>query len=197
MITRIIAALMLTASSAALASDNPPSRAIPMVDGASACFSRNYDAAHLRQHPRQKTQAVLLSLRFEEDAGNHIIRIMLREKGRAAALHIVGVCGWSEKANLGVDGKPLIAAFKATSGLDCHAYAGLRTDEEGGDFPVDFADDGKSLTLYLFDQVAAWLGTNQKKGTIGANLGADDLNFRLERVDAAACRAIERLRGKQ
>lgn len=199
MIARIAAALTiaLAASSAAFASDNPLSRAVPMVDGASACFARRYDAAHLRQHPQQKTQAALLSLRFEEDAGNHIIRIMLREKGRAAPLYIVGVCGWSDTANLGVDGKPLIAAFKATAGLDCHAYAGLRTDEEGGDFPVDFADDGKSLTLFLFDQIAAWLGTNQNKGTIGANLGVDDLVFRLDRVDAIACRAIERLQGKQ
>jgi len=187
----------LAASSTALAADNPLSRAIPLVDGASACFARNYDAAHLKQHALQKTQAVLLSLRFEEDAGNHIIRVMLREKNRPAPLYIVGVCGWSDKANLGVDNKPLIAAFKATSGLDCHAYAGLRTDEEGGDFPVDFAEDGKSLTLYVFDQVAAWLGTNQRKGTVGANLGVDDLIFRLDRVDAVACRAIERLQGKQ
>ena len=199
MIARFAAAcaIALAASSATAASDNPLSRAVPMVDGASACFARTYEAAHLRQHPQQKTQAVLLSLRFEEDAGNHVVRIMLREKNRAAPLHIVGVCGWSETANLGVDGKPLIAAFKATSGLDCHAYAGLRTDEEGGDFPVDLAGDGKSLTLYLFDQIAAWLGTDQKKGTVGANLGVDDLIFRLERVDAAACRALERLRGKQ
>ena len=199
MIARIATALaiVLAASSAATASDNPLSRAVPMVDGASACFGRTYDAAHLRQHPLQKTQAVLLSLRFEEDAGNHIIRIMLREKNRTAPLHIVGVCGWSEKANLGVDGKPLIAAFKATSGLDCHAYAGLRTDEEGGDFPVDFAADGKSVTLFLFDQIAAWLGTNQRKGTVGANLGVDDLVFRLDRADATACRTLERLQGKQ
>src|SRR5438105_4063936 len=97
--------LALAASSAALAADNPLARAVPMVDGASACFARSYDAAHLRQHPPQKTQAVLVSLRFEEDAGNHIIRVMLREKNRTAPLYIVGVCGWSDKANLGVDGK--------------------------------------------------------------------------------------------
>src|SRR5262249_36462781 len=98
--------------------------------------------------------------------------------------------------NLGVDDKPLIKAFKATSGLDCAAYAGLNSDEEGGDFPIDFAADGQSLTLYLFDQVSVWLGTNQKKRTIGAGLGQDDLIFRLARVDAAACKAIERLQGK-
>jgi len=182
----------------AAAQDDPLTRAVPAADGSSACFSRSYDAAHLKQHPRQRTQAVLLSLRFEASAGNHIIRIMLREKNRPAPLHIVGVCGWSDKANLGVDDKPLIQEFKATSGLDCHAYAGLNSDEEGGDFPIDFAADGRSLTLYLFDQISAWLGTNQRKATIGARLGKDDLIFRLERVGAASCRGIERaLRGKE
>src|SRR5215470_9296062 len=189
MICRAAVAIALAASPA-LAQDNPLTRAVPEVDGSSACFSRAYDAAHLKQHPRQMTQAVLLSLRFDESAGYHIIRVMLREKNRPAPLHIVGVCGWSDKANLGVDDKPLIKEFKAISGLDCHAYAGLNTDEEGGDFPIDFAADGKSLTLYLFDQISAWLGTNQRKGTIGARLGKDDLIFRLERVDAAACRGI-------
>jgi len=191
-------AVVFAAYPLAAAENNPLTRAVPLVDGRSACVSRNYDAAHLRGHPRQMTQAVLLSLRFEADAGYHVVRIMLREKNRGAPLHVVGICHWSDKANLDVDNKPLIAAFKPTSGLDCHAYGALGTDEEGGDFPVDLAADGKSLTLYLFDQIAAWLGTNQKKKPIGANLGKDDLIFRLDRVDAGACRDIERiLRGKQ
>jgi len=177
--------------------DNPLWRAVPRVDGASACFSRTYDAAHLKQHPRQMTQAVTLSLRFEEDAGYHIIRIMLREKNRPAPLHVVGVCHWNDKANLDIADKPLIKEFKAISGLDCAAYAGINSDEEGGDFPIDFATDGRSLTLYVFDQISAWLGTNQNKKTVGANLGKDDLIFRLDRVDAAACQGIEKaLRAK-
>ena len=189
--------LWLGAPAFAQSTDNPLTRAIPRVDGSSACFSRAYDPAHLKRHPRQMTQVVLLSLRFEESAGNHIIRIMLREKNRPAPLFIVGVCGWSEKANLGVDDKPLITAFTATSGLDCAAYSGLDSDEEGGDFPIDFAADGKSLTLYLFDQISAWLGPNQKKKTIGAGLGKDDLIFHLERIDEGPCRTLERnWRGK-
>ena len=193
----IVLAAALGASGHALAesSNNPLSRAVPRTDGSSACFLRTYDAAHLKQNPRQITQNVMLSLRFEEQTG-HVVRVMLRQKNKAP-LHIVGVCGWSDKANLGVDDKPLIAAFKATSGLDCHAYAGIDSDEEGGDFPVDFAADGQALTLYLFDQISAWSGTNQKKKTTSARLGKDDLIFRLDRVDPAACRGMERaLRAK-
>ena len=190
-------AIMLGASGGAVAQsdDNPLSRAVPRREGASACFMRSYDGAHLKTHPRQMTQSVLLSLRYEQ--GQHTVRIMLKEKNRRAPLYIVGGCGWSDKANLGVDDKPLVAAFKATSGLDCHAYAGLNSDEEGGDFPIDFADNGKSLTLYLVDQTSAWSGPNQRKKTISMRLGSEDLIFRLDRADAATCRSMEgALRGK-
>jgi hypothetical protein len=162
---------------------------VPAKEGASACFSRVYDPAHLNAHPRQMTQSVMLSLRHE--ARYHVVRVMLKEKNRPAPLYIVGGCGWSEQANLGVDDKPLVKAFKATSGLDCHAYAGLNSDEEGGDFPIDFAADGTSLTLYLVDQTSAWSGPNQKNRTINMRLGSEDLIFRLDRVEAAMCRSME------
>ncbi|MGZ5842390.1 MAG: hypothetical protein ACXWJ8_10705 [Xanthobacteraceae bacterium] len=187
----IVLAVMLGANGGALAAsqDNPLSRAVPHKEGASACFSRSYDAAHLKAHPRQMTQGVMLSLRYEQ--GQHTVRIMLKEKNRRAPLYIVGGCGWSDKANLGVDDKPLIKEFKATSGLDCDAFSGLNSDEEGGDYPIDFAADGKSLTLYLVDQTSAWFGPSQKKKTIRMRLGSEDLIFRLDRVDAATCRSME------
>jgi hypothetical protein len=191
----LIATLGLSGSALAQSNDDPLSRAVPRREGASACFIRSYDGAHLKAHPRQMTQSVMLSLRYEQPY--HMVRIALLQKGRPAPLYVVGGCGWSEKANLGVDDRPLVAAFKATSGLDCHAYAGLNSDEEGGDFPVDFATDGKSLTLYLVDQTSAWSGPNQKKKTINMRLGSEDLIFRLDRVDAATCRSMETtLRGK-
>jgi hypothetical protein len=186
----IVLAVMLGASGAlAESNDNPLSRAVPHKEGASACYSRTYDAAHLKAHPRQMTQSVMLSLRYEQRY--HTVRIALSQKGRPAPLYVVGGCGWNDKANLGVDDKPLVAAFKATSGLDCHAYAGINSDQEGGDFPIDFADDGKTLTLYLVDQTSAWSGSNQKKKTIGMRLGSEDLIFRLDRVDATICKPIE------
>ena len=193
----IMLAVMLGASGGASAesNDNPLSRAVPHQEGASACYSRTYDATHLKAHPRQMTQSVMLSLRYEQRY--HTVRIALLQKGRSAPLYVVGGCGWSDKANLGVDDKPLVAAFKAISGLDCHAYAGINSDQEGGDFPIDFAVDGKSLTLYLVDQTSAWSGPNQRKKTISMRLGSEDLIFRLDRADAATCRSMETaLRGK-
>jgi hypothetical protein len=191
----LVAALGASANALAQSDDNPLSRAVPAKEGARACFGRVYDSAHLTAHPRQMTQSVMLSLRYE--ARYRTVRIMLKEKNRLAPLYIVGGCGWSDKANLGVDDKPLIKEFKATSGLDCNAYSGLNSDEEGGDYPIDFAADGNALTLYLVDDIAAWLGTNQKKKTVRVKRGKDDLIFRLERVDAAMCNDMERaLKGK-
>jgi hypothetical protein len=184
--------LALGCGASAESTDNPLTRLVPRGDGSSACFARTYDAAHLRRIPRQKTQSITLSLRFEEDSNTHIVRIMLRQKDRSIPLHIVGGCDWSDKANLGVDGKPLMKEFTKTSGLDCHVSTGLNSDEESGDFPIDLPEGGRSLTAYLFDRVAAWSGTDQQKKTIALRLGKDDLIFRLNRTDAAACQAMER-----
>jgi hypothetical protein len=187
--------LACTASALAQGKDNPLSRAVPPTEGAHACFSRTYDGAHLKQHPRQMTQSVLLSLRYEDE--RYVVRIMLRQNKRPLPLSIVGSCGWSAKANLGVDDKPLVKAFTSVSGLDCAAFAAMESDVEGGDFPIDLADDGKTLTLYLVDRTSAWSGTNQNRKTSGARLGKDDLTFRLDRVEAAGCREMEKaLRAK-
>jgi len=185
----VIAVLGARGGALAASKDNPLSRAVPHQEGASACYSRSYDGAHLKAHPRQMTQSVMLSLRYEQRY--HTVRIALLQKGRSAPLYVVGGCGWSDKANLGVDDKPLVKEFKATSGLDCHAYAGINSDQEGGDFPIDFSADGNSLTLYLVDQTSAWSGPNQKNKTINMRLGSEDLIFRLDRMDAATCRSME------
>ena len=88
-----VLAIMLGASGGAVAQsdDNPLSRAVPRRDGASACFMRSYDGAHLKAHPRQMTQSVMLSLRYEQ--GYHTVRIALLQKGRSAPLYVVGGCG--------------------------------------------------------------------------------------------------------
>ena len=86
-------ALLLALGGAATAEreDNPLTRMAPREDGRSACFTRTYDAAHLRRIPRQKTQSIT-PLRFEQESNVHIVRIMLRQKDRPAPLHIVGGC---------------------------------------------------------------------------------------------------------
>src|SRR4051794_6609532 len=85
-------AIMLGASGGAMAEStgDPLSRAVPRREGASACFARSYDGAHLKAHPRQMTQSVMLSLRYEQRY--HTVRIALLQKGRTAPLYVVGGC---------------------------------------------------------------------------------------------------------
>jgi hypothetical protein len=182
--------LALGVTAAAESMDNPLTRLVPREDGRGACFTRSYEAAHLKRNPRQKTHGITLSLRFEQELQQHVVRIALRQAGRSH--FIVGSCAWNDAANLGVDGKPLMKAFTKASGLDCHVSRGLDSDEESGDFPIDLPADGRSLTAYLFDQIAAWPTTDQRKKTIDLRLGKDDLIFRLDRTDATACQEMDR-----
>src|SRR5262249_43835119 len=80
------------------------------------CYTRTYDQAHLDKHPGQKTTEMRLSLRKESDEGA-VIRVMLKEKAKTS--YIVGGCNWVAKANLDIEDKPIIAAFKGPSGLNC------------------------------------------------------------------------------
>ena len=78
----ILLAIMFAASGGALAqsNDDPLSRAVPRREGASACFTRSYDGAHLKAHPRQVTQSVMLSLRYE-----HLSLVGYKSHGKIAA----------------------------------------------------------------------------------------------------------------
>jgi hypothetical protein len=70
-------------------------------------------------------------------------------------------------------------------------YLLFRRRKESGDFVIVLAPDGRTLVLYLFDNIAAWSGTDQTHDSIALALGTEDLIFRLERTDTNACRAME------
>ena len=105
-----------------------------------ACFDRVYDKAHLDKHPGQQTTAIRLSLQRDEDGSDAIIRVALSDRKRTN--YIVGGCNWAAKANLDINDKPLIEAFKGPSGLNCYAMTSEdgSSAEEGGDFPIDLKD---------------------------------------------------------
>ena len=46
------------------------------------------------------------------------------------------------------------------AGVDCDAISSaLSSAEKSGDFLIDLAPHGRTLVLYLFDNIAAWSGT--------------------------------------
>jgi hypothetical protein len=180
--------LMVLGGSAAGA---PLSRLIEPKTGNSACFVRDYDAVHLRRHPQQTTQSIMVSLKFDASESSPVSRIMLRQRGRAEPLHIVGSCNFEVRANRDTQGNRLISSFQKESAHDCVAITAPFSAEEGGYFLIDLAADGRTLTLYLDDRVSAWRGA--QNGEARSNrFGREDRLFRLNRTAASACTPMER-----
>lgn len=183
-----MAALILAAGSGAAA---PLSRVIAPEAGNSACFVRDYDAAHLRRHARQTAQSITVSLKFDESEAAPVGRIMLRQRGQGAPLQIVGSCSFAPRANRDLQGNRLIRTFPKEAAHDCIAIRSPSSAEEGGYFLVDLAADGRSLTLHLDHEISGWRGA-QAGLAQQIRLGRADRVFRLRRTAAGICAAMER-----
>jgi hypothetical protein len=157
--------------------------------GGTVCYSRVYDPAHLDEHPAQKTTEVRLSFAAESDNDGAVIRVLL--KLGAKPNYINGGCSWTAQANLDITGKPIIEAFKGPAGLNCWALTSEdgSSAEEGGDFFVDLKD-GKSITLYLPEYIAAWPSFDRSDGAEFLQLVKEDRIFRLDKANAAPCREM-------
>ena len=79
-------ALALSPARAASALDD----LVQPVDDATACFTRVYDAAHLRAHPKQKITAMTVWLRYDKEpdvtVGTVNLGIALGQRGDPAAV---------------------------------------------------------------------------------------------------------------
>lgn len=187
-----LAAAALAGSGApAGAAEDPLTRIVAPRDGASACYRRVYDAAHLKRNPRQQTTDILLSFKYQAD-GPHIERILLTRRGKQPPLYLGGSCEWSSTdANIDTSGNRMIKSFTKRSGHTCVALTGPGSAEEGGVFLIDLAPDGKSVTLHLDDQIYAMRGEDKRGVGDYVKFGREDRVFRLTRTDDAACRALE------
>ncbi|MDO8875610.1 MAG: hypothetical protein Q8M24_06690 [Pseudolabrys sp.] len=192
-VTRCLIAFAVAAAAApvAIAADDPLPRIVAPKDGASICYQRLYDAAHLRRNPRQQTTAALLSFKYEGADGGHIERIILTRRDRQPVLYIAGSCVWSETANIDTSGRRMIRSFVKNAGYGCIALTGPGSAEEGGVLMIDLAADGKALTLHLDSPIYAMRGEDKRGVGEYVKLGLEDRVFRLTRTDAAACRALE------
>jgi hypothetical protein len=149
------------------------------------CYRRDYDAAHIRRHPGQLTQSVVLSFR------NDAVRIMLRQKGREH--YIIAACDWRDKAGYDSSGQLLIKAFKGPGGYDCIIVISPESAEEGGFVLLDPAGgDGTTLTLHAGDSPMVRGRLDMKARATELKLGTQDREFRLTRTDGEACRAMDR-----
>ena len=175
----------------AFAADDPLIRILPPKDGASLCFRRVYDEAHLKRLPGQQTREALLAFRYQGADGSHIESIKLIRRPPQPPLTFAGGCAWNPtSANIDTSGNRMIRSFAGKAGYDCIVVGAPGSAEEGGYFLIDLAADAKSATLHLDSPIAPWKGGRVGDHARHVDLGRDDRVFRLQRTDAAACAAL-------
>jgi hypothetical protein len=176
---------LLTLISGASSETDPLSDRLTSPDEG-LCFARHYDAAHLKQHKGQRTQAAMLS--FRSDA----VRVMLDHKGRAAPVYLVATCEWNPKtAGINTSGSRMMPSFKKSIGYECIVIVSAGSAQEGGYAAIDPAADSKSLMLHLGSPVQARPSLDKEAPVFTLNLGRGDRAFRLTRTEPAACRTME------
>jgi hypothetical protein len=189
-----VALLSLAMASSAMAA-NPLDDLIKPQANNSACFSRVYDAAHLRAHPKQKTTAMTVWLKYEKahSASDLILGVALAivQRGDPAALFSQGGCGWDARANRDTANNRLIKTYPKEAGTVCMQSA--RPDvfetlsaEEGGALIIDRGRDRDTLMVYL-DEALTMVKRADRADQLGIDFGADDRVFMLRRTGAKEC----------
>ena len=164
------------------------------------CFARVYDAAHLQAHPKQKTTAMTVWMKYENFGGTPpvmalAIALAIKQRGDPAALYSQGGCEYQKTGNRGTSDNVLIKTYPKEAGFVCMQSA--RPDvfdavsaQEGGDLILDRGKDRDTLMVYLDDSLIMVKRANRGK-LIGMKFGADDRVFLLRRTDMKNCAAIE------
>jgi hypothetical protein len=179
---------------------NPLDDLIEPKDGKGACFTRVYDAEHLRRHPKQKTVSMTVWLSYEPRGGGDPVVVLhdalaLVQRGDAAALYSEGGCDFDAKANRDTSGNRLIKTYPKESGHVClHSAVPdvffATSAEEGGFLIMDRGKDRDTLMLYIDDSLTMVKRADRGK-QIGVKFGADDRVFMLRRATMTACEAVE------
>ena len=195
----LVGALVALASPQARAA-NPLDDLIEPVDGKSACFTRVYDAEHLRRHPRQKTVSMTVWLSYEPRGGTDPITVLyvalgLVQRGDATQLYSSGGCDFEANANRDSSGHKLLAAYPKQGGHVCMQSAEpdvflAVSAQEGGFFMMDRGKDRDTLMLYLDDSLIMVKRSNRGK-LLDTKFGSDDRVFMLRRADMNTCPTVE------
>jgi hypothetical protein len=173
------------------AADDPLTRIVPKAE--SACFRRDYDAAHMKSHRAQAVSGMLVSLKRETDPNMQGVAIRVAFRRNGETLYAWGGCAWSESASRDIRGQRLIKEFKGDGAADCMATVAPSSAEEGGDFVISPDPGGRTLLVYLDSGLRLHRGTSGRWTTPFIEFGKDDRVFRLDRTDAAACKALDAL----
>jgi len=191
---------------ALIASTRPLAQATPLDDliepekDRSACFTRVYDAAHLRQHPRQKITSMRIWLRYEQMSGGVEglaldLGIAIVKRGEPVPLFAQGDCIWDERANVNTSDRRMVKALNKDEAAVCMISAQpdvfeSTSAEEGGYLLMDRGKDRDTLMVYLDDGMTMVKRAARRKHLF-VKFGSDDRVFMLRRTDIKDCAAVE------
>jgi hypothetical protein len=159
--------------------------------GASACFTRTYDDAHLRRHPRQKATFIAVWMKYEKmQGGNELalgLSFAIRRRGERDALFSQGVCSWEAQANRDTSNNRLIKDFPKEEGMLCMQSAHpdvfeATTAEEGGYLIIDRGKDKSALAVYLHNSLTMVKRANRSRH-LHIVFDTDDRVFILRRAN--------------
>jgi hypothetical protein len=180
---------------------NPFDELIEPVDGKSACFTRVYDAAHLKRNPRQKVTAMAVWLRYEAPPGSGApgpilsVSLSITQRGDPAAMYSDGGCSFDEHANRNTSDQRLIKTYPKEAGTVCLQSAqpdvfDATSAEEGGDLILDRGKDQDTLMVYLDDSLTMVKRADRRKHLF-IKFRPDDRVFLLRRAGIKDCDAIQ------
>jgi len=163
-----------------------------------ACFTRVYDAAHLRAHPKQQTTAMTVRLKYVAIGGGVpalSVSLGMARRDDPAALYSDGGCEWSATANRDTSNNRLIKNYPREAGMVCLQSArpdvfDATSAEEGGALIMDRGKDRDTLMLYLDDSLILVKRANRGRHLL-TKFGSDDRVFMLRRTDMKDCAAVE------
>jgi hypothetical protein len=169
--------------------------------GNRACFTRVYDADHLRKNPKQAVTSMAVWFAYDKEQGSPPglvlgLGLAIHRKGDPQPLFAQGGCAWDEKVNLDTSDRRMFGEFKKDAGGGCMMSA--RPDvfvtlsaEEGGYLIVDRGWDGNTLMVYLQDYLTM-VKQADRAAPIAIDFGAADGVFLLRRAPAKECDFVER-----
>lgn len=160
----------------------------PAVDKAESCYLRQYDDAHLKEHSKQRVEAIGLCVAVErmepEEKGAPIRYIYnfdfaAKLKGRAKVAKTGGECGFS---HMPPEEQKRIAGKPIWCGVDC----------DGGGVTVEPRKGGAELIVRL-DRIRVSTecgGGDDQSNSFDITGGVDDKVFLLAKSTTAAFKAF-------
>src|SRR6185312_3159587 len=127
--TASIASVLFLLAASPLMAATPLDDLIKPAPGSSACFTRIYDAAHLRKNPRQKVTSVTVWLMYSmpNTAGAPLsgvdFGLALTRRDDPAPTFASGGCAWDAQANRDTSNRRMFTQHKEDAGVICTMLA--------------------------------------------------------------------------